>query len=193
MKYTIKYLLVIFFILIGNTAVAQHTRNFTEEHLAAAEHLVYAIGIPESLIIPTERAIQLIQKSDPAKAHALSAASKPFLGKQLIGSSLKGFVASQLDAETCRKIADFWEGPVGRKFVAKQVELLSSGNRSPLKFSHDEEEAMKSFEKTKAFQDFTAAMPKILMKAQELAKEIKEKMSQRISVEHSKNKLQNPK
>lgn len=193
MKYTIKYLIVVFFILIGNTVVAQNNSDFTEEHLAAAERVVYSIGIPESLIIPTEREIQLIQKSDPAKAQALSAASKPFLEKQYIGSSLKVFVASELDAETCRKIADFWEGPVGRKFVGKQVELLSSGNTSPLQFSPDEEEAMSSFEKTKAFQDFTAAMPKILLKANELAKEIKEKMSQRIRVEHLKDTPQNPK
>lgn len=47
---------------LPHIAIAESRREFSPAHLAEAERLVYAMGIVESLTIPTIKLLQLISK-----------------------------------------------------------------------------------------------------------------------------------
>jgi hypothetical protein len=165
--------------LAPHCANAQDKTQFSAAHLAEAERLVYALGMVESLTIPTRRAIQQIRQSDPARADLMAAGMGPFLEKKYIGLGLRELMASQFDPETCRQLSEHWEGPVGRRFVNTQVQLLSTGKAPELKFTPEEEAMAKRFEKTAAFQAFARAQPAIQQGLAAYVKDTKEKMARK--------------
>ena len=164
-------------------AAAQNKTEFSAAHLAQAERLVYAMGMVESLSIPSKRLIQQIRQGDPARADLMASAMGPFLEKKYIGQGLRELMAGQFDIETCRQLAEHWEGPVGRKFVKAQVQLLTTGKAPQLKFTPAEEAAAKRFEKTAAFQAFVRAQPAIQKGLAAYAQDTKEKMTQKMEEE----------
>jgi hypothetical protein len=187
MSFTNLVLLVFMSALAIPVATAQGGDSFSAEHLAAAERMVYALGIPESLSIPTRRVIQQVREKDPVRAKVMSSAFEPYLDKKYVADGLKEFIAGQLDNESCRQIAEFWEGPVGRRFVSTQVELLMTGKAPKLVFTPDEETMMKRFEKTGAFHAFNRAMPAIQARIAEFAKDLQARMGTRFKEELRKN------
>jgi hypothetical protein len=179
--------------LMPHVATAQDKTEFSPAHLAQAERLVYAMGMVESLSIPTKRLIQQIRQSDPARADVMAAGMGPFMEKKYIGTGLRELMASQFDRETCRQLAEHWEGPIGRKFVNAQVQLLTTGKGPQLKFTPAEEAAAKRFEKTAAFQSFVRAQPAIQQGLAAFARDTKERMSQKMQEEQARRNGAAPK
>lgn len=62
----------------------------------------------------------------------------PLIEKKRIGLELRKVMASQFNIESCRLLSEFWEGPVGRKFVNAQVQVLSTGKGPELNFTPSE-------------------------------------------------------
>ena len=168
---------------IPYSAIAQNKPEFSAAHLAQAERLVYAMGMVESLTLPTKRLISQIRQSDPARADTMAAGMGPFMEKKYIGLGLREVVAAQLDADTCRQLAEHWEGPIGRKFVNTQVQLLTTGKAPQIKFTAAEEAQIKRFEKTAAFQSYARAQAAIMQGVAAFAKDTKEKMAQKMEEE----------
>jgi hypothetical protein len=180
------YAAIVVAVVLPHWAAAQDKKPYTDAHLAQAERLVYAMGIVESLTLPTKRLISQIRQSDPARADAMAAGMGPFMEKKYIGQGLREMVASKLDADTCRQLAEHWEGPIGRKFVNTQVQLLTTGKAPQIKFTPKEEAEMKRFEKTPAFQAFARAQPAIMQGVAAFAKDSKEKMAQKMEEESAR-------
>jgi hypothetical protein len=172
-------LLSLGFAALISLAHVSESAEFSNEHLAEAERLVYALGIAESLSIPATRALQRLREKDPARADLLDSIMKPYLDKKFLGREIRGFIAGEFDIETCRQLAELWEGPVGRKFVNTQVQLLSTGAAPQLEFTADEEAIMKRFEQTPAAQAFARGMPVVMAKIADFAKDTKEKIDRK--------------
>ena len=168
---------------IPYSATAQNKTDFSAAHLAQAERLVYALGMVESLSIPTKRLIQQIRQSDPVRADVMASGMGPFMEKKYIGAGLRELMASQFDMETCRQLAEHWEGPIGRKFVNTQVQLLTTGKAPQFKFTPAEEAMAKRFEQTAAFKAFVRAQPAIQQGLAAFAQDTKQKMAQRMQEE----------
>ena len=170
-------------LLLPHLATAENGNEFSTAHLEAAERLVYAMGMYESLTIPTRKVLQQMRTSDPATADLMAAVVEPFIDKEYIGHEFRVFMASQFDMETCRQLSEHWEGPIGRRFVDTQVQLLTTGKARPLKFTQTEEAIAKRFEKTPAFLAFARAMPAIEARLAAFGKEIEVKMAARMKEE----------
>ncbi len=152
-----------FFLLAGAScaALAQTAAGPTPAHLTAAARVVAAMGLPERFIIPTKQLLEGSLAKDPDNAPLMLTTMAPYLQKQYTIDQLKGYFASQFDLDECRRIAAFWEGPVGKKLVRTQVQMLSTGTASELVFTAKEKAIMKRFDATKAGKAFLAAMPAI--------------------------------
>ncbi len=169
--------------VIPHLATAENTRKFSAAHLVEAERLVYALGIVENLSIPTRKFLRQIRETDPARADLMASVMEPFIDKKYIGLEFRGFMASQFDVETCRQLSEHWEGPVGRRFVNTQVQLLTTGKAPELKFTPTEEAIGKRFEQTAAFRAFARAQPALQQRLAAFAKDTKEKMAQKMKEE----------
>lgn len=136
-------------------------KAYSAAHLAAAERVISAMALPERFIIPTRQLLQNSLEKDPENAPLMSSTMAPYLEKHYTVQQLKSYFASQFDAATCKQIAAFWEGPVGKRLVKTQVQMLSTGEAPPLVFTPREKALMKRFDGTKAGQAFMVAMPQI--------------------------------
>ncbi len=136
-------------------------KPYTAAHLAAAQRVVYAMALPERFIIPTQQLLKNSMEKDPDNAPLMSATMAPYLKKEYTGEQLKSWFASQFDQATCREIAAFWEGPVGKKMVRTQMQMLNTGEAPELVFNAKEKALMKRFDATKAGQAFLMALPQI--------------------------------
>jgi hypothetical protein len=158
----LKFFVFLFLTQCGSMlAFAQDDAQFSAEHLAAAERVVYAMGLPERFIIPTQELLQRSREKDPDNAPLMSAVFRPYLEKKYTAEQLRGFFAARFDLDYCRRIAEFWEGPVGKKLVSNQVRMLTSGTAPKLVFSAREKALIKNFETTGAGKAFLFAMPDI--------------------------------
>jgi hypothetical protein len=161
----IRLISLFFFLAACLTSVhaeeASASKEFSAAHLAAAERVIYAMALPERFIIPTKQLLQNSLEKDPENAPLMSATMDPYLEKQYTAMQLKTWFASVFDRDTCDKIAAFWEGPVGKKLVRTQVQMLTTGEAPQLVFTPKEKALMKRFDATKAGQAFLVAMPQI--------------------------------
>lgn len=169
--------------LLPALATAQNQREFSAGHLMEAERLVYALGVVESLSIPTRKVLKQIRQTDPARADLMASVMEPFIDKKYIGLELREFMASQFDEETCRQLSEHWEGPVGRKFVNRQVQLLTTGAAPDLNFTPAEEAIARRFEQTATFQAFARAQPALQQTLAAFGQATNEKMRQKMKEE----------
>lgn len=183
-----------FVLLMAACAVsfAQATGDFTPAHLAAAERIVNAMALPERFIIPTRQLLQNSLEKDPENAPLMSATMDPYLQKGYTVNQLKGYFASQFDLPTSRRIATFWEGPVGKKLARTQVQMLATGEAPELVFTAKEKAIMKRFDATKAGQAFLLAMPNIEETFAEYTKNTQMKMREQFMNELAKKLRQEP-
>lgn len=175
-----------------HVVLAESRAKFSSAHLAEAERLVYALGVAERMSIPTKRFLQNVRENEPEKGELMTAVMSPFIEKKYIGLGLRVFMASQFDMKSCRLLSEHWEGPVGRKFVDTQIQLLSAGKAPMLTFTPAEDAIAKSFEKTAAFKSFMRSQPAIQKKIGAFANEIKEKMAQKMKDELARRKQMGP-
>lgn len=154
-----------FFFLLAHcaaaSALAETLPEFSADHLAAAERVVYAMALPERFIIPTSEMIKLSKQRDPVNAGLMGATFDPYLEKKYTAEKLKPFFASRFDLDACRQIAAFWEGPVGKKLVKIQVRLLTTGKADRPVYNRNEKAILKKFEESPAGQAMLQAMPDI--------------------------------
>ena len=172
-----------------NVARAQDAgaaKEYSAAHLAAAERLIYAMALPERFIIPTKQLLKNSLEKDPDNAPLMSATMDPYLEKQYTAGQLKTWFASQFDAEICRQIATFWEGPVGKKLVRTQVQMRTTGEAPELVFTPKEKALMKRFDATKAGQAFLVAMPQIEEVFAEYMKDTQMRMREQFMIELDK-------
>lgn len=155
-------------------------------HLAAAERVVYAMGLPERFIIPTKQLLQRSLEKDPANAGLMSAVMNPYLEKRYTANQLRNFFASRFDTATCLAIAKFWEGPVGKKMVRNQVQTLDTGEPQSLEFTAKEKAIIKRFENTEASRQFVVAIPDIEETFAEYTKNTQMKMRESFLLELEK-------
>lgn len=152
-------------LVLSVTAVAQTAKpaksSPSRAHLAAAERVVYAMGLPERFIIPTTQLLRPSLERDPDNAPLMAATMAPYLKKSYTAGQLKFYFAERFDLDTCRRIAAFWEGPVGKKLVRNQVHMLTTGQPLQLVFSASEKALIKEFEDTNASVTFVEAIPEI--------------------------------
>jgi hypothetical protein len=169
-------------VLVAFLAISRHTAadeksNYSAVHLAEAERLVYALGVTESLSIPTKQAIEDIRKTHPERAELMQTVTDPYTERQYVGRELRGFMAEHFSIEVCRELSRFWEGPVGRKFVNVQVRVLTNGNAPALNFTPAEQEIRKRFEQTEAYRQFVRVHPLMQKRFAEFIRQTKEKMA----------------
>ena len=193
MKLDIKSWLAVFAalivaVLMPQVVAAEKKEGFSPAHLAAAERLVYAMGMYESLTIPTKKALEQMRTADPARAELMTRVVEPFIKKEYIGQEFREFMAGHFDLDTCGQLTGYWEGPVGRRYVATQVQLLTTGKAPPLTFTPAEESIGKLFEKTQAFATFSRALPAMEEKLTAFSKEIRTKMADRMKEELARRK-----
>jgi hypothetical protein len=167
------------FLLWTALASAQDAPSFSAEHLAAAERVVYAMGLPERFIIPTKELLRRSREADPENGILMSAVFDPYLEKKYTGEQLRGFIAAQFDLDTCRQIAQFWEGPVGKKLVNNQIRMLTKGNAPKLIFTPREKALIKKFESTPSGQAFLQTLPLIEDTLLEYTEETHQKMREK--------------
>lgn len=191
MKHFQHFLLWVFAAVFCTGASAQHATP-SAAHLAAAQRVVYAMGLPERFIIPTKQLLQRSLDKDPVNAPLMSATMAPYLKKSYTANQLKGYFASQFDLETCRQIAAFWEGPVGKKLVRTQVTMLNTGDAPELVFTSAEKAIIQRFEATPAAQAFQVAMPGIEDRLAEYTKNTQMKMREDFLTELHKRSAQKP-
>lgn len=170
----------------GSPSANAEAKAYSAAHLAAAERVVYAMALPERFIIPTRQLLQNSLEKDPDNAPLMSATMDPYLQKQYTAQQLKGWFASRFDQTTCRQIAAFWEGPVGRKLVRTQVQMLSTGEAPELVFTPKEKALMKRFDATKAGQAFLVAMPQIEETFAEYMKDTQMRMREQFMIQLDK-------
>lgn len=175
-------------LLMPHVAVAEMKEDFSPAHLAAAERLVFAMGMYESLTIPTTRALEQMRATDPARAELIAHVAEPFIKKEYIGQEFRQFMAAHFDLKTCEQLTEYWEGPVGRKYVAVQVQLLTTGKAPPLTFTPVEESMLKLFEKTRACAEFSRAWPALEARVAAFSNEIGTKIAQRMREESVRSK-----
>jgi hypothetical protein len=161
-------------------------KEYSAAHLAAAERVIYAMALPERFIIPTKQLLKNSLEKDPDNAPLMSATMDPYLEKQYTAKQLKTWFASQFDRDTCQQIATFWEGPVGRKLVRTQVQMLTTGEAPQLVFTPKEKALMKRFDATKAGQAFLVAMPQIEETFAEYMKNTQMRMREHFMIELDK-------
>lgn len=149
---------------------------FQPEHLAAAERIVYAMGLPERFIIPTSEMIKLSKTRDPVNAGLMGTVFQPYLEKKYTAEKLRTYFASRFDPETCLQIATFWEGPVGKKLVKTQVRLLTTGKADRPVYNRTEKAILKKFEASAAGQSMLEAMPDIEEVLSEYTRDTQTKM-----------------
>lgn len=184
--------LISFFLLLATSlslARAQDAgaaKEYSATHLAAAERLIYAMALPERFIIPTRQLLKNSLEKDPDNAPLMSATMDPYLQKQYTASQLKIWFASQFNPDICRQIATFWEGPVGKKLVRTQVQMLTTGDAPQLVFTPKEKALMKRFDATKAGQAFLVAMPQIEEIFAEYMKDTQMRMREQFMIELDK-------
>lgn len=167
-------------------AVAQAAPPYTAAHLAAAGRVISAMALPERFIIPTRLLLQNSLEKDPENAPLIAATMAPYLQKQYTVNQLKDFFASQFDQATCGQIATFWEGPVGKKLVQTQMQMLHTGEATPLVFTAREKALMKRFDSTSAGKAFLVAMPGIEERFDEYARSTQTKMREHFLLELEK-------
>lgn len=159
--------------------LAQSVPQFSGEHLAAAERVAYAMGLPERFIIPTQELLQRSREKDPEHAPLMTAVFRPYLEKKYTAEHLRTYFAARFGLNDCRRIAAFWEGPVGKKLVNNQVRMLTSGTAPQLVFSTREKALIKKFETTDAGKAFLLAMPEIEDTLAEFTRETQMKMREK--------------
>ncbi len=142
-------------------APAATTGSYAPAHMAAAERLVYAMGLPERFIVPTQLLLQNSFEKDPENAPLMKATMAPYLKREYTAAHLKPWFAGKFDRATMLRIATFWEGPVGKKLIASQVQVAATGEPKPLTFTEKEKQIMKRFDATSAGQAFVLAIPEI--------------------------------
>jgi hypothetical protein len=157
--------------------------TFSSEHLAEAERVVYAMGIPERFIIPTKELLKRSREIDPENSVLMAAVFDPYLEKKYTAQQLRGFIAAQFDLDTCRQVAQFWEGPVGKKLVNNQIRMLATGNAPKLTFTAREKALIKKFETTPSGQAFLQALPMIEDTLLEYTEETHKKMREKFLTE----------
>ena len=167
-------------------------KAFSAAHLAAAERVIYAMALPERFIIPTRQLLQNSQDKDPENAPLMSSTMEPYLEKKYTVQQLKNYFASQFDQSTCQQIAAFWEGPVGKKLVKTQVQMLATGEAPQLVFTPKEKALMKRFDATKAGQAFVVAMPQIEETFAEYTKNTQMRMREQFLINLEKKLRQEP-
>jgi hypothetical protein len=177
MKAISRIILVFAALVFSATASAQAAKKSpSRAHLAAAERVVYAMGLPERFIIPTTQLLRPSLERDPDNAPLMATTMAPYLKKSYTAGQLKTYIAERFDLNTCRQIATFWEGPVGKKLVRNQVRMLTSGEAPQLVFTDSERELIKQFESTPASQEFVGAIPDIEDKLVEYTKNTQMRM-----------------
>ncbi|WP_158592279.1 DUF2059 domain-containing protein [Noviherbaspirillum sedimenti] len=187
----------LFFLLAAGQAWAQAqdanpAKEYATTHLAAAERVIYAMALPERFILPTRQLLKNSLEKDPENAPLMSATMEPYLEKQYTAKQLKRYFASQFDEATCKQIAAFWEGPVGKKLVKTQVQMLTAGEASQLVFTPKEKALMKRFDATKAGQAFLEAMPQIEETFAEYMKNTQMRMREQFMLNLDKKLRQEP-
>ena len=114
------------------TPVAPVASAHDPAHLAAAERVIDAMALVQVFAHSIDRSVAQMRAADPTTADLLSEASAPLSQRKFIVDELRDFVAAQLDAPSCTAIADFLEGPVGRKHLQAQLEELRTGRPTPV-------------------------------------------------------------
>lgn len=171
---------------------ASPEKDYAAAHLAAAERVIYAMALPERFILPTRQLLKNSLEKDPENAPLMSATMEPYLEKQYTARQLKRYFASQFDQATCQQIAAFWEGPVGKKLVKTQVQMLTAGDAPPLVFTPKEKALMKRFDATSAGQAFLGAMPQIEETFAEYMKNTQMRMREQFMLNLDKKLRQEP-
>lgn len=185
---TIRLISLFFFLAacLASVRAEEAAKEFSSAHLAAAERVIYAMALPERFIIPTKQLLKSSLDKDPENAPLMSATMDPYLEKQYTAKQLNTWFASQFDKDTCHQIAAFWEGPVGRKLVRTQVQMLTTGEAPQLVFTPKEKALMKRFDGTKAGQAFLVAMPQIEETFAEYMKNTQMRMREQFMLELDK-------
>ncbi|MBS0308311.1 MAG: hypothetical protein JSS58_05000 [Proteobacteria bacterium] len=142
-------------------ASAPAAPTYTAEHLAAAERIVYAMALPERFILPSKAMIKLSEERDADNAALMETVFNSYLEKKYTADKLTPYFASRFDLGTCRQIATFWEGPVGKKLVKAQINILNGGEPKPIMYTRKEKAILKQFETSPAGQAMLAALPDI--------------------------------
>lgn len=176
-------LFVLGFLVLGQVARASDGAGFSHAQLAEAERLVYAMGAPESIGIPTRRLLQKISETDPEGAKALARIVEPLLAKEYIARELREVFAEGLDIDACRRLAEFWEGPAGRRLVRTQVQVLSTGSAPKLQFTRAEQDIIARFERNGAARDLERVMPAFEKRLAEFQAETLQLIRQRYAEE----------
>lgn len=145
----------------ATAAPAAAAVSYAPTHLAAAERVVYAMGLPERFIVPTQVLLQNSFEKDPDNAPLMKATMAPYLKREYTVAQLKPWFAGKFDRASLQRIAVFWEGPVGKKLVASQLQVSMTGETKPLTFTEKEKQLMKRFDATQAGQAFVQAIPDI--------------------------------
>ena len=159
-----KILKTLFLLLLTYSlaaSAAEPPSQLAADHLAAAERVVHAMAMPERFIVTTSEMIKLSKQRDPVNAGLMSTIFNPYLEKKYTAEKLKPFFASRFDLDTCRQIAAFWEGPVGKKLVKIQLRLLTTGKPERPVYTRSEKAILKKFEESDAGQAMLQAMPDI--------------------------------
>ncbi|MBI1892144.1 MAG: hypothetical protein HYS18_15980 [Burkholderiales bacterium] len=170
-------------------AFAQNVSRYSTEHLAAAERVAYAMGLPERFIIPTQELLQRSREKDRDNAPLMTAVFRPYLEKKYTAEHMRDYFAARFDLTYCRSIADFWEGPVGKKLVRNQVLMLTSGTAPKLVFTAREKTLIKNFEATDAGKAFMLSMPEIEDAMDEFTRTTQTKMREKF-LDELKRKLE---
>lgn len=168
-------------------------KTYSPAHLAAAERVIYAMALPERFILPTRQLLKNSMEKDPENAPLMSATMEPYLHKEYTAGQLKNYFASQFDPAMCQQIAAFWEGPVGKKLVKTQIQMLTSEEAPPqLVFTPKEKALMKRFDATTAGKAFLLAMPQIEETFAEYMKNTQMRMREQFMLNLDKKLRQDP-
>jgi hypothetical protein len=143
MKFKLTIAASIGFLLFCSMFVkGQATTNFTQSQLNAAERVVVASGLKESMKKMFDQVVVMQSKQLPEdQRDAFASAMNKFLDKYVGWEQLKAafipIYASEFTEDELNKIADFMETPAGKAMMDKQSELFQKGSAWGMKTVQD--------------------------------------------------------
>jgi len=142
-------------------AYSQQDGSIRPSHLAAATKFMQAMGVPDDASVEVMKRLTELHKTNPKTAERIDSLIKQHFTLDTFSREISPVVAELLDERTCLELAEFWEGPIGKKAREVLRVRLVTGQAPALNLTKDEEMKMHNFEKSPAVAKVMAVWPTI--------------------------------
>ena len=131
MKFKLTLIIIGCILCLSSTSVKAQSsaQDFTPVHLQAAENFLIAAGVNTKFPAVIESIVNAFSKQIPENDRAAFAdVMRKFMNRYYTWDKLKASLdkiyASEFTESELKELGDFYNSPIGRKYMGKSVELL---------------------------------------------------------------------